>query len=598
MKTSTSLFSSRRLCIAVIVLAALVGSLLSLELTYHVGNGAFRNDYFRHFFFTVIPIVDGSGSLSLLFNNHHASPLLHFHQIFTSLVLDGSLRIDAYTGIVFFFIMAVYLAVTAFQELSIRSGSQFYAVLVAMLIALIMTGLTATGPIAWPLIFLQGYVLFFGLLVSVATYRLCIQPDSSNRMALYAGSVVLAIFLHTSYGMLFFVASIPAIAIRIVSQRNYKLLALLMGAVSFSVFWNYILLPMFGQLEARDSGRFLDYITARLLDLPLLMAAFGKAFATGVHGDTLSYTLHKNPPGSWQLMGFILIAIAYAYATLWALFAQRKVLIAGVILLAVLLGISAALLSRGGEFFAFNLDAPRYVLLYRLAAGAFLWSIADALVGLFYFFAPKLGKDNQNILLSVATLVLLFTIIAMQVAAFNVASKRKSEMALAAGWTELSVYMLGVDSANTYSLRNWQSGGNASWVYNRVIAWLAVKKANVFSPDYRGSDYLTNYKRARSVYQSGRDNPLPLKIDRHHCIKHSGFSDTQAWNVTVESSNNGSFSLVFDTPEPPPLTYFIRAGVQNLYGTLPPGTPFHLCFPPEVVVSSFTHLPALDSPEE
>ena len=172
----------------------------------------------------------------------------------------------------------------------------------------------------------------------------------------------------------------------------------------------------------------LSYIPTIDVLCVLLMAAFGKAIATGVHGDTLSYTIHKNTQGSWQMAGLFCIATAYASATLWALMAQRKVLIAGVIMLAVLLGAAAALLSRGSESFAFNMDAPRYVLLYRIAAAAFLWSIADALVGLFSFVTPKFGKGIQSTLLSVVALVFLCSIIALQVAAFEIASKLLYEL--------------------------------------------------------------------------------------------------------------------------------------------------------------------------
>jgi hypothetical protein len=595
MKTSTTLFSSRHFNIAVIVVAALVGTLNSLDLAYQVGNGAFRNDYFRHFYFTVLPLVDGGGSLSLLFNNHHASPLLHLHQIFTSLVLDRSLRVDAYTGIGLFFIMAIYLAVTAFHEVLHRSGSQLYALLVAILISLIATGLTASGPISWPLIYLQGYFLFLGFFIAVATYLICMQPNNRIRIALYAGIVVLAILLHTSYGTMFFVASVPAIAWSAISQRNHKLVFLILGVAVFTLVWNFFVLPMFGQLEFRDTGKSLDYIADRLVDLPLVIAAFGKAVATGVHGDAFSFTINRDALGFWRMAGFFCLAMTYAGATLWATLAQRKLLIAGVIMMAVLLGAMSALLSRGSDTFAFNLDAPRYILLYRIAAAAFFWSIADALISLFGLVTPKGGKRIQGALLSVVALVSLSLVVTLQVAAFDIIAKRKPQMAVAAGWNELAIYMLGVDSVNTYSLKNWQSGANASWVNNKIIAWLVQKEANVFSPDYRGSDYLANYIKARSIYQSRRENPLPLIMDQKNCLQHNGFTRDQAWNIKLKSPINGSFTLAGHTSGRPPLQYFLRTGVQNVYGMLPSGTPIHLCFPADVTVSAFTHLPVVDA---
>ncbi len=254
MKTGSTTCNSARLCVAAIVIAALIGTFNSLALTYHFGNGAFQADYFRHFFYNVMPILDGTGSLSRLFINHHASPLLHLHQIFTSYVLKSSLRVDAYVGIILFFIMAAYLSVAAFRELSLHTGSQFFALIIAISIGLVMTGLTAVEPISWPLIYLQGYFLCLGLLVSISTYLLCAHPQAGKHMALYVGSVVLAIFLHTSFGILFFVASIPAVVLRAISQRSFKLLALVIGIAIFAFIWNNLLLPSFGQMVARDAG--------------------------------------------------------------------------------------------------------------------------------------------------------------------------------------------------------------------------------------------------------------------------------------------------------------------------------------------------------
>ena len=98
------------------------------------------------------------------------------------------------------------LAAMALQALSARSDSRLYGFLVALLVSILMTGLTASRPITWPLIYLQAYFLCLGLLVAVATYRLCAQPGNVGRMWCYLGAVTLAVMLHTSYGMLFSVA--------------------------------------------------------------------------------------------------------------------------------------------------------------------------------------------------------------------------------------------------------------------------------------------------------------------------------------------------------------------------------------------------------
>jgi hypothetical protein len=595
MKTGSTTYNSTRFCVAAILIAALIGTFNSLALTYHFGNGAFQADYFRHFLYNVMPILDGTGSLSRLFTNHHASPLLHLHQIFTSYVLKSSLRVDAYVGIILFFVMAAYVSVAAFRELSLHTGSQFFALIIAISIGLVMTGLTAVEPISWPLIYLQGYLLCLGLLVSISTYLLCAHPQSGKHMALYLGSVVFAIFLHTSFGLLFFVASIPAVVLRAILQRSFKLLALVMGIAILAFIWNNFLLPSFGQMVARNAGNAEHNIAAWFAQIPWIAAAFGRAVAAGFHGDAFAYAVDKEVLTSWQMAGLIGIAIAYAAATLWALLSGRKVMIAGVIMLAIGLGAMAALLSRGnGTFFPSIIYASRYILQYKFAGAAFLWSGSDALGSALRFFAPRMRQDIRNFLLPVIALTVLGSITALQLAAFHVISQEKESLATNAGWNELSIYMLGVDSANTFNLQYWQSGNNGPAVTAPVIIWLARNEVNVFSQDYRGSAHLSNYKQARSIYQSSQEVPLQFEIDRKNCIEHPAFAEMQAWNANIESSINGSFALHDPSSDKQQLTYFIRAGVQNIYGTWPPDMPFHLCLPANVTVISFSHLSALN----
>ena len=121
----------------------------------------------------------------------------------------------------------------------------------------------------------------------------------------------------------------------------------------------------------------------------------------------------------------------------------------------------------------------------------------------------------------------------------------------------------------------------------RVIAWIAERRVNVFSPGYRASPYLANYKRGRSAYEA-QQQPVPLRVDADNCIEHPAFRGERAWNARLDASLDGHFAR---SPEPGAPSYFIRPGFQSIYGILPPGTPLRACFPPGVTVQSFSHLP-------
>ena len=160
-------------------------------------------------------------------------------------------------------------------------------------------------------------------------------------------------------------------------------------------------------------------------------------------------------------------------------------------------------------------------------------------------------------------------------------------MSVAAGWSELAIYMQGLDKENTFDLQGWQAGGNPSWVSARVISWLVDRHANVFSPDYRASPYLANYIRGHAAYEEPRQ-PLLLTVDSNNCIKHSALRQETAWKLKLESLVEGHFLVPASIGD---LSYFIRPGFQRIYGILPPGVPFHICFPTNVIVKYFDLLP-------
>ncbi|NQX87629.1 MAG: hypothetical protein HRT77_03090 [Halioglobus sp.] len=589
MLSSLSLFNGRNARLLCIVGAALVGTLLSFELAYEVGNGAFRADYFRHFFYSVIPFLDGSGNPALLFKNHHASPMLHLHQMLIGLHAGVSLRADAYIGITLFFFMAVALAAMALQELSARSDSRLYGFLVALLVSILMTGLTASRPITWPLIYLQAYFLCLGLLVAVATYRLCAQPGNVGRMWCYLGAVTLAVMLHTSYGMLFSVASLPALARRVASTRDYRLLLVLLVAIVLVTAWNNLALPALGQMELRGAGYGADSILTRLKQWPLIVAAFGKALLTGVHGDTVALVARKDGVSIGQLVVLFGLAVTYGITTCWALLQSRRVLIAGIIMLAVVLGAASALLSRGGTNFAFNIDASRYVLLYRFGAAAFAWALADSLVSFSRWCLPRLADGVRSRLLSCLVLMLVFAVVFVQWTAFGNLQRLKAGLAVAAEWSELALFMKGSDKSNTFVLKGWQAGDNPSRLNDRVISWLVRRQVNVFSPGYRAMPLLENYMRGRAAF-NGRQ-PARLRVDTRNCITHPAGHSELAWRAQLNAPSDGRFQLPHDLAGDGPMTYFVRPGVQALYGMLPAGMPLQVCFPPDVSVESFTYLP-------
>lgn len=277
------IIKSRHFYLLVIAFVILIGAANSLEFNYYFGNGAFQRDYFRHFNNNILPVINGSGSLANLFQNHHSSPLLHLHQITTNTLGDDSLRGNAYVGITIFSMIAMCLGVAAYRGLAATTDLKGYSLAIGCTVALLLSSLTTKQPVEVPLIYLQSYFFALGLAVAVSTYLLCVQPFSGSRALLYIFSVILAIVMHSSFGTLFFLASISAIAIRILVRRNYRLLIPLLAVIAFAYFWNAHTLPWLGHKNPPRIDP-IRYLLNNLTEIPFMISAFGKSLLVGFHG--------------------------------------------------------------------------------------------------------------------------------------------------------------------------------------------------------------------------------------------------------------------------------------------------------------------------
>lgn len=506
------------------------------------------------------------------------------------------MRGNAYLGVVLFSLTAIYLGFTAFRDLASHSGSKTYGLIIGITVALLISGLTAQQPAAVPLIYLQSYFFVLGVTLGVSTYSICTQPITAKRISLYFLIALAALVLNASYGTLFIFASIAAISVRSFSRRNYQLPAIIVLAAALVYVWNSFLLPGLGHVRPPQIGP-VNYLRYNLAEVPFLIMAFGQSLLAGFHGDGYVFELTRDTLRIRHMLVFSAIALAYTAAILWALRSPRKVMVAGIIMLAMLLAAAAVPLTRWGGSYPYKLDATRYIFMYKFAAAAFVWALADAFGSLIQKISHHTGRQFRNFILIAIALAPLLATMALQFIAYKELEKSETDLATLQGDNELAVYMLGVDLANTFSLHRWFSGDNLPASYTPVINWLVAEEKNVFSPNYRGSPQLVNYKLARAIYRSANAKPAPLEMDEKNCFEHPGFIIKQAWNVTIEPSKTGHFYLVFLDWGNTKIAYPLRIGKQSFYGIFPSGKGVRLCFPHSTLVTSATKLPAGDKIE-
>ena len=341
-------------------------------------------------------------------------------------------------------------------------------------------------------------------------------------------------------------------------------------------------------MNARDTSGSLAILLGRLSDVFLITAAAGKSLLAGFHGEALQFELNGNQLSLRDWFVFLGYAGLYGVLALYALVSDRKVTIAGIFMVAVLGSSLAAMLTRGGSVFPYNMDAPRYLLAYKLSAAAFVWVLADALMALVGPLSSLSSKRRYRGLLVASVLVFFGALLILQKEAFDTVVSREVEFLDEQAAHELAIYGLGSDATNSYDLRGWVTGASGSKVYKPVIDWLSHNNANVFSPKFRGSKQFEEYLAARALFNSARQTVNAMGVNANKCFTHEGFDVATAWELSFSSELNERFWLEFSGSNEPSLIYWARQGTQLLYGTFPAALPVQFCMPKAVAVESFS----------
>lgn len=567
---------------------AVIWTVIALWFNYRYGTGAFQRDYFRHFHEIIIPLLSGEGGLAHLFHNHHPSPLLHFHQLVSTLLFGGSLRLDAYAGILALCCLALCLAVPAFRELSARSHSTAPALLVAVTMVFLITGPSSPKPLQTPLIYLQAYWFLLGLAVAWSTWSLVSEPDRPRRALVYVVVAALAIILHTSYGLMFFIATVPALLRHGIARP--RLVLPLLAAVTFAWLWKSAALPALGH-ESRGPANLLQFFVYHMNALPLFVAAFGKSLLGGFLGTEWSWGHDSQALTLPRYALFFAAAAVYAAVACRAVLSRRRVMLAGIFLWAVALGTLAVLLTRGAVEFPYNLDTSRYTLLYQVGAAAFTWAAADALVSL-WARRQAAGKAASPALPALVCAVLCMPVLAAQLAAFDAVRSKKHELATYRANAGLLVYMAGTDDTNTFPLRDFPGGGGPKAKFERVIEWLRAHRLNVFDEEYHASRLLRDFKRAAAAFEASRSPPRSLRARGTGCAVLPKFDRPVGWQAVVRSRTGLSrVTLQRRGVDGRRDVYYAKKGRSRFYGTLEPGSSARLCVPRTAALESLSYVP-------
>ena len=553
--------------------------LLSVCYAALAADSTFRNDFFRHTKKIIIPFLSGDAPITILWANHHSSPILHLHQMLNFYLFDANLAFDAYFGIAVMGILGLLFA-TIFLRFALAEGlSQNQSAILAAVVGSALVALTVSLPIDWPLVSIQTYFLLFGVLVSLYGASLLQRVSIPGYHALGICLVCLAIIVfHNSFGSIFSIGLASVYFFYAVFERRPGLFLIATAVVGLVFLW-----PLFQSeiMGVKTSDRRMDEGLSELqslqhiLNLPSYIAGFGKALFAGLYGHSaaklLSITFGKTTAAvTWFLHGAIYIALL-----LWMLF-RRKQWAFFAILMVTIGGLSlSAILFRGVEY-PWGVDAGRYALNFRVAVAA--------LLSAGFLFLMNSGKNSplvRKLTYTVAGILAFSQLVSSAVYVIEYDRVREDNAN-----REMALYLYGTDPDNKFSLRRLVSGRGGEHIYSSVVQWLKEEKLNVFSDSYPFEKELGHYRYGAEKYDPLLAETGIKPVIDQNCVVLAVPLVDQAWrlSVTAEIADLEHEQLVISySGRDREYSYVILDGQLVYYGVQPAGSEARFCWEPDKV---------------
>ncbi|MEA1943242.1 MAG: hypothetical protein U9P68_13435 [Pseudomonadota bacterium] len=565
----------------------LLGALIKLVFAAEFAGAEVRNDHFRHIALIVMPLLE-SGDLRLLWTNAHPSAFIHLHEMATLFLLDGDFRWEAYVGV-----LASFATFGLFVWLVHRGGREEgggYPSLTALAVLIPWVGILSDAPFHWTLIYMQSSFMLIGSLYAWYVVRSCrdiavdIRTPASGALLLklyLLGFVALA--LHADFSLLFILGLLGVFLIHAVYWRAWDRLAvcgvmLALAATRFLVFGD--------AGNSHDEGM-LAFVLASLRDLPGYVEVFGRALAGGMLGEWAS----KLPEGSSALTAvcrglWFLLSLAFVAALIRAAISKGVMMTAGAVMGFCAVFALATAFGRSDGDYPWGMLAPRYFLVYNVAAACFLWVAVDALGAWLKRVRPELAPalarfGTLAILLPVAWVT---TTSAWQGGEFRrgVSAQR-----------ELATYMVIADPDNTFRLTGFVTGANPEDIYRPVLEWMRALDTGVFAAGYPVTREVTDYRRARAVWTPDRAQSLIPAGYSGRCFNLSGAPLERAYRLEMTSDQRHPMGLrIIDTARREVADVrFILSGETTHYGVLPAGPEYRFCWQRDIELGAFAAMP-------
>ena len=570
----------------------ILGAAIKLVFTAEFAGAEVRNDHFRHIALVIMPLLE-TGDLRLLWANAHPSAFIHLHEMATLFLLDGNFRWEGYIGVLASlatFGLFVWLIRRSGKEGSGEDTGRGYSSLTALAVLVPWVGILSDAPFRWTLIHLQSSFMLIGSLYAWYVVRSSQGRGIDIRTAA-GGLHLLGIYLlgfaalafHADFSLLFILGLFGVFAIHAIYWRAWDRLSVCAVMLALAV-TRFI---VFGEAgDGHDEGM-LAFLMESLRDLPGYVEVFGRSLAGGMLGEWAS-RVPEGPAGLAAVCRVLwfLLSLAFVAALLRAAISKGRMMTAGAVMGFCAVFALATAFSRSDGDYPWGMLAPRYFLVYNVAAACFLWVVADAAGAWIRRVRPALAP----VLARFGVLAILIPVAWMTTSAVWQGGEFRRGLS---AQRELAALMIHADPENTFRLNGFVSGANPESIYRPVLEWMDAHRTGVFADGYPAAREVRDYRRARAAWTPQRAASLVPADYSGTCFNLPGAPEARAYRLEIASDQRHPMGLrIIDTGRRDVADVrFILPGRTRHFGVLPAGPDLRLCWQRDIELVSMSAMP-------
>ncbi len=540
------------------------------------GNTILQSDMWRHAATILIPFVNGDAGWSVLFENHHAIPLIHLHQLTNYFVFGGNFKLDAFLGMTIWFLIAVLFFRRFCKRFEATDNRKvFYAGAALLINTIIFMGLGSQYTL--PLVAVQSYFFIVGFILIWLTKNYIEGGNGHYKaVAMIILTAVISLLFNENYGSLFVLASAGVLFIGFLHERQPRLFILGSLLLLIVIIYKLTLLSLTDELKpASSAASILNY--ANLSFVKYLLQTAGQGVANGFIG--------VSPSAKTGLFGWVYVALGglfFAFSAIYILRRKSDKLISALLIFVILVILSV------GVFRWWAPDgfvAARYVFTHKLAAICLIWAGCEAVI-------RQTDKPRLGPIFCLVAISLVFYQILVSLSAF---SKAKGKLYVQQD-LEIAITMLGTDSSNQFeplglvavAHKSEKAKGDA--YVNGVIPFLAKHQLNLFSSKYKHRDVISQYRIAYDVFRMA-ENPSPiLPRKTGECFTVDANNDQKFWSLSVKSKKPRRYIEVKNRNTKSSIKYPVYRGLMTHYGIFAADVEYDICIPEGLVQADFQKL--------